>query len=350
MKNAFLSIVLASLLIVSIAASTFQISAYGAAVKYTIRIDGADNIAVNNLDETVFRVPQNDSSRDIIQLVHDRIQTEAGNIGGIISVDPGIYPVHKQMIFTVPIILVMQKTTVLLFDNQSRGDVAILNTKAKSAINSGVFDCNKAVQTKYWIHGLKIGVGSEGSTVKGIEARNCSTYGNGIVLRANYSTVINSYSHHNGGDGIYLRSCDHCTVQKSWFSYNGVNGIDASDQDGKLAGHTLIYNNTANWNHDGINLDSTYFANVTQNSLYGNWIGIAEYHSTSDNLNNSITDNTIKYSPQWGIYEQEYIPWHDPYISDYSTITGNMMISNGHENVIKTESTHTMVENNTFVD
>lgn len=186
--------------------------------------------------------------------------------------------------------------------------------------------------------------------IKDVEAKNCPLYGNGFVLRANNSAVTISRSHHNDGDGVYLRSCDHCVVQKSWFNYNGINGIDSSDQDGKIAGHVLIWNNSAMWNLDGINLDTTYYADVSQNWLYGNWIGIAEYHSSADNLYNSITDNTIKNSPQWGIYEQGYIPWHDPYISDYSTITGNMMIGNGHENVIKTESTHTIVANNTFVN
>jgi hypothetical protein len=254
------------------------------------------------------------------------------------------------MIFTIPIKLLMQRNTILIFDYQPQGDVGILTTTAKATIKGGVFDCNKAVQTEYWIHGVIIDIGSEGSLIKGTEARNCSTYGNGFVMRANYSTLANVKSHHNDGDGVYLRSCDYCIVQNSWFNSNKINGIDASDQDGKLAGHTLIFNNTARWNLEGINLDSTYYANVTDNTLKHNWIGIAEYHSTADNLYNSITNNTIESSPQYGIYEQEYIPWHDPYISDYSIITGNTMIGNGHENVIQTESANSIVANNTFVN
>ena len=349
-EKGVLATVLTALIVVSVSANGFQNTAYSIGADYIIRTDGKHNIAVNKEGTTVLKVAQNDKSRDIIQAVHDLLASEKGALGGTISVESGSYPVHKPMIFKIPIILLMDGGTILKFDHQRRGDVGILTTTAKATIEGGVFDCNKAVQTEYWIHGIVIDVGSEGSVIKNVEAKNCSLYGNGFVMLANYSTLTDSVSHHNDGDGVYLRSCDYCTVQNSWFNYNKFNGVDASDQDGKLAGHSLIHNNTAMWNLDGINLDTTYHANVTQNYLNGNWIGIAEYHSTADNLHNLITNNIIKNSPQWGIYEQEYIPWHDPYVSDYSIITGNMMVSNGHENVIKTESMHTMVANNTFVD
>ena len=315
---------------------------------YIIQIDGTDNIALNSIGETVLRVAQDDNSTDIIQAVHDTLVEKEGDLGGTISVDSGVYSIHKPMTFTVPIKLLMEKDTVLIFDYQPRGDVGILTTTAEATIKNGVFDCNKAIQTENWIHGVVINTGSEGSLIRGTEARNCSTYGNGFVMLADHSTLANVKSHHNDGDGVYLRSCDYCIVQNSLFSSNKINGIDASDQDGKLAGHTLIFNNTARWNLEGVNLDSTYYANVTDNTLKHNWIGVAEYHSTADNLYNSITNNTIE-SNDYGIYEQEYIPWHDPYVSDYSTITGNIMITNGHDNVILTQSTNTIVANNTFV-
>jgi len=329
--------------------STLGAQAANGQPDYTIRIAGKQNVASGE-NGTVLKITQTDTSRDILQEVHDLLASKNGAKGGIIKIESGLYQIHKPIKFTIPITLIMDKDTVLKLDYQEKGGVGILTTMAKATIQGGVFDCNKEAQKQSWIHGLVIYTGSEGSLVTGVEARNCSQYGNGIVMRASNSILTNSMSHHNDGDGVYLRSCDYCIVQNSQFNYNKINGIDASDQDGKLYGHNLIFNNTAIGNRDGINLDSTYYASATRNYLDGNWIGVAEYHSTADNLHNSITGNTIKNSPQWGIYEQEYIPAHDPYISDYSTITGNTLTANGHGNVIMTKSSNTVVVNNTFTN
>ncbi|GEM_PF-7134139 len=302
---------------------------------YIIQYSGANIVSINSAGSIVLKIDSN-SSKDIIQLTYDRLHAERGLVGGTIEIGSGVYIINRPMKFTTPVSLVMQKDTILKFAPQQHGDVAILSTFAKATIHGGVFDCNKAQQIKKYIHGLDIDVGSEGSLITEVKAMNCTTFGDGFVVKAANTTVTNSEGQYNDGDGIYLKNCDSCRVENSVFSHNAINGIDISNEDGHKHGRDLVYNNSILYNHDGINLDSTFSNNVTRNNASGNWIGISLYHSTDNNYYNTLTDNIIKNNQQWGVYEQGLIPSLNPYISGHTTISKNTIVANGHSNVIKT--------------
>lgn len=129
---------------------------------YTIRYDGSDLVAVNKTGSIVIRIA-NTSSSDILQATFDLAAAQKPSTVSNIKVVNASYIVHAPTKITSPVNLYSMRGTVYTFAAQPEGDRGMINTIAKVDIQGGSFDCNKAVQTQYWIHGIVIDIGSEGS-------------------------------------------------------------------------------------------------------------------------------------------------------------------------------------------
>jgi parallel beta-helix repeat protein len=159
-------------------------------------------------------------------------------------------------------------------------------------------------------HGLHL----ERSGYNDIMNNNCSNNGGeGIYLRFNsmYNDIMNNTCSFND-NGIYLWfTSENNTLENNTCTNNNLNGIYIAHSD-----NNIILNNTATDNHVGINTSVSSIQDMMWNNCSHNGIGI-ELTST---YYCNITNNTISYNTLYGI---------SLISSDYVNITYNEIFGNG---------------------
>jgi len=159
-------------------------------------------------------------------------------------------------------------------------------------------------------HGLHL----ERSGYNDIMNNNCSNNGGeGIYLRFNsqYNEIINNTCSYNV-NGIYLWfTSENNTLENNTCSNNDLNGIYIAHSNSNI-----IRNNTATDNNVGINTSVSSSQEIMWNNCSHNDIGI---ELTSTNYCN-ITNNTISYNTRYGI---------SLISTDYVNITYNEIFNNG---------------------